>query len=316
MPKQPAPAGGWTLAHLSDPHLTGLDRVNRRQLFNKRMLGYQSWQRNRRHEHRPEILAALVDDLKTQRPGQVVVTGDLTQLGTPRECREVADWLPVLGDPGRVTLVPGNHDAYVHEPWQDSLDLWSLYMAGDRTGEDSSREELFPSLRVRGDLALIGVSSARPSLPLLAVGSLGEHQLRALDALLEETGRRGLCRVLLIHHPPAPGSCSWRKRLTDAPQLARVIAVQGVELVLHGHTHQSNRHWLATPNGRAPAIGVRSASGLGRKPGRRAQYHLYNILPQDGGWRMQMSVREYISPQLGFAESEAWETHLGPRRAM
>lgn len=128
---------------------------------------------------------------------------------------------------------------------------------------------------------------------------------------MEETGRRGLCRVLQIHHPPVPGSCAWRKRLTDAPQLARVIAAEGVKLVLHGHTHKSARHWLTTPAGRAPAIGVRSASGLGRRPGRRAQNRLHRILPSGGGWRMQMSVREYLSPAQGFAETATWETALG-----
>ncbi len=308
-PPDPAPA--WTLAHLSDPHLTGLEGVERHQLLNKRALGYQSWRRHRRHEHRPEILAALVRDLHRQAVQQVAVTGDLTHLGTPRECREVAEWLPALGDPDRVTLVPGNHDAYVHEPWRSTLDLWAPYMAGDESPGGASDERLFPSLRVRGNLALIGLSSARPSAPLLAVGTLGARQLQALTGLLAETGRRGLCRVLLIHHPPAPGSCAWRKRLTDAPQLARVIAAEGVELVLHGHTHKSARHWLATPAGRAPAIGVRSASGLGRRPGRRAQYHLHRILPSGGGWRMQMSVREYLSPAQGFAETATWETALG-----
>ncbi len=307
----PDTSPGWTLAHLSDPHLTGLEAVERRQLLNKRALGYQSWRRRRRHEHRPEILAALVQDLRRQAVQQVAVTGDLTHLGTPRECREVAEWLPALGDPDRVTLVPGNHDAYVHEPWRATLDLWAPYMASDEAPTEASGEHLFPSLRVRGDLALIGLSSARPSAPLLAVGSLGERQLQALAEVLAETGRRGLCRVLLIHHPPAPGSCTWRKRLTDAPQLARVIAAEGVELVLHGHTHKSARHWLATPAGRAPAIGVRSASGLGLKPGRRAQYHLHRILPSGRGWHMQMSVREYLSPAQGFAETATWETVLG-----
>jgi 3',5'-cyclic AMP phosphodiesterase CpdA len=307
----PDPALAWTLAHLSDPHLTGLEELEPRQLLNKRALGYRSWRRHRRHEHRPEILAALVEDLHRQNVEQVAVTGDLTHLGTPRECREVADWLPMLGNPDRVTLVPGNHDAYVHEPWGATLDLWSAYMAGDAHSAGGGGEHLFPSLRVRGNLALIGLSSARPSAPLLAVGSLGARQLHALPKLLAETGRRGLCRILLIHHPPAPGSCAWRKRLTDAPRLAEVIAAEGVELVLHGHTHKSARHWLATPGGRAPAIGVRSASGLGRKRGRRAQYHLHRILRSGSEWRMQMSVREYLSPARGFAETATWETALG-----
>lgn len=304
-----AASDSWDLAHLSDPHLTGLGQIQRRQLFSQRFLGYRNWVQRRRHEHQPEILAALVEDLRYQAPQHIAITGDLTQLGTPQECREAADWLSALGDPARITLVPGNHDAYVREPWDRTLGLWAPYMTGDEPPVEGS-ENLFPSLRIRGDLALIGLNSARPSAPTLAVGSLGRRQLAALAQILAETRRRGLCRVLLIHHPPAPGSCSWRKRLTDAGPLAAVIAAQGAELALHGHMHRSQRHWLTTPTGQAPAIGVRSASGLGRKPGRRAQYHLHRFLPAPAGWRMRMSVREYVSPSEGFVETKTWETPL------
>ena len=49
---------------LSDPHLTSLDGVMPNQLLNKRLLGYLSWRRRRRFEHRLEVLDALLDDLR------------------------------------------------------------------------------------------------------------------------------------------------------------------------------------------------------------------------------------------------------------
>jgi len=297
--------------------LTGLHQVRGRDLLNKRMLGYHAWWRHRRQEHRPEVLSALISDVRRFAPDHVVITGDMTHLGTPREFREVAEWLPKVGTPAYLTIVPGNHDSYVHEPWESTFALWAPYMASDRPAKDGAMQqpaEIFPSLRIRSDVALIGLNSARPSAPLLAVGSVGRRQLQRLEQVLRETGTQGLCRVLLIHHPPVPGSINWRKRLTDSRKLEQLIAARGVEMVLHGHAHRSCLSWLRTPFGEAPVIGVRSASGVGRKPGRRAQYHLHRLTRQRQGWRMTLSVREYVPEQGGFILMEEWQTILGRGR--
>lgn len=314
----PGKEGEFALAHFSDPHLTELHGIRRRQLLNKRALGYRNWRQNRRHEHRPEVLAALLADLRRLVPDHLVITGDLTHLGTPREFREVAAWLATVASPTDLTVVPGNHDTYVHEPWDTTLAQWAPYMASD-LGIDADlgqeADSFFPSLRIRSDFALIGVNSARPSPPLLAVGSIGPRQMRKLGEVLEQTRRRGLCRVLLIHHPPVPGSIGWRKRLTDCRGLQDLIAEHGVEMVLHGHAHTSSLNWLDTPLGAAPVIGVRSASSVGRKPGHRAQYHVHRLTAQGDGWRMRVSVREY-DPEHGlFVPTKEWEIGLGASRS-
>ena len=75
----------FTLAHLSDPHLTSLAAVRLRQIANKRILGYLSWRQRRRFVHRTDVLDAVVDDLKRQQPDHIAVTGDLTHIGLPAE---------------------------------------------------------------------------------------------------------------------------------------------------------------------------------------------------------------------------------------
>jgi 3',5'-cyclic AMP phosphodiesterase CpdA len=294
--------GEWILAHLSDPHLTRLEDLKATDLMNKRVLGYLSWRRRRRHEHRPEILDALLTDLESICPDHVAITGDLTHLGTRQEFEEVSEWLRRVGPPQQVTVVPGNHDAYTAEPWDGTYARWAPYMCSDgpsAEGADGERS-VFPSLRVRGDTALIGASSAVPSLPLFATGRIGRDQLDALSHMLRETGEAGLFRVLLLHHPPVPGSIQWRKRLTDASDLASVISQQGVELVLHGHAHRANLNWLSTPSGRAPAVGVRSASELGDSPERLAEYHIFRVRAHSAGPRVSMSVRRYSERKGGF----------------
>jgi 3',5'-cyclic AMP phosphodiesterase CpdA len=292
----------WVLAHFSDPHLTRLDGLRATDLMSKRLLGYLSWWRRRRHTHRPEVLDALISDIESIGPDHIAITGDLTHLGTAPEFEEAAAWLRRVGTPQQVTVVPGNHDAYVAEPWAQTFSLWSSYMAsdGETPKQGGDAVAMFPSVRVRGCVALIGVSSAVPSSPLLATGRIGRHQLEALSQVLSRTGAAGLFRILLLHHPAVPGSIRWRKRLIDAEALASVIAQQGVELVLHGHAHRSSLGWLPTPSGRAPAVGVCSASEFSEHAPRRAQYHLYRIRMQPGAPRVTMSKRRYCQHQGAF----------------
>ena len=147
-------------AQLSDPHLSSLENVQRGQLRGKRFLGYLSWRRKRKDEHRPEVLDALLADIATRSLDQVVVTGDLTHVGLPSEFRQARDWLERLGSADQVTLVPGNHDACVAEPWSDTFALWEDYLRSD---PEAGTQDWFPSLRVRGEIACIGLSTACPT---------------------------------------------------------------------------------------------------------------------------------------------------------
>lgn len=292
-----------SFAQLSDPHLSSLQDVKWRQLAGKRLLGYLSWRRRRRAEHRGEVLEALQRDLVQTHPDHLVITGDLTHIGLPDEFKQARRWLESLGGPRQVTVVPGNHDAYVRAPWRHSFSHWQPYMVSDDAPADQSVdsiEALFPSLRVRGPVAFIGLSSARPSAPFMATGNLGGRQLERLEVLLEKTGRQGLFRVVLLHHPPVPGEEKWRKRLTDAAGLCQVIARQGAELVLHGHRHRSVQSEIEIPAARVPVFGIPSASSVGHKPGRGAQYYMYRVRRTDAGWKLDISVRAYVLQRHAF----------------
>ena len=154
-------------------------------------------------------------------------------------------------------------------------------------------DDAFPSLRIRREVALIGLSTARPSAPFLATGRLGERQLQRLDRMLEQTAGSGLFRVVLLHHPPAAHTVRWRKSLLDGAALRDVLARRGAELVLHGHAHFSAATYLDAARGRNLAIGVPSASAIGGKVDRHATYHVYRIARVDAGWRLRVSVRAF-----------------------
>ena len=83
--------------------------------------------------------------------------------------------------------------------------------------------ESFPFVRRRGPVALIGLSTSLPTLPLAATGRLHGDQLARLGELLAKLKREQMFRVVLIHHPPVEGAHYFR-RLTNAGALRDVLA--------------------------------------------------------------------------------------------
>jgi 3',5'-cyclic AMP phosphodiesterase CpdA len=275
----------YALAHLSDPHLPPLPAARLGHLMRTRALGYLSWTRNRHKYQRRDVLDALVSDMHGQAPDHIAVTGDFVNLALEAEFQPARAWLEAVGSADRVSIVPGNHDAYVRATRRRFSETFASYLDGD----DADRGGTFPFLRRRGPLALIGVSSAVPTPPLMATGWLGPNQLEALNRLLSRLSTERLFRVLLIHHPLR--SDSRAKRLTDSGELRALLKQRGAELILHGHDHIHSTMWIDGPNGAIPAIGVPSASALahGRYPA--AAYNLFSIERDGEVWRCQQTVR-------------------------
>lgn len=279
---------GTVLAHLSDVHLPLSGPVSFRAVLNKRLASLLSWHTKRRHQHRAEVLARLVADLQEHAPDAIAVTGDLTNLGLESEYRAARGWLDALGAPGQVIVIPGNHDALVPGAWPLGAAQWAPYWHGDATPEGADVSGAFPTLRRRGPLALIGVSSAVASPFGMAVGQVDRAQLIRLADMLRDARAAGLCRVLIIHHPPLEGTVQARKRLRDAAAFRDVVQAEGVEMVLHGHSHRSHHQSLRTRDGDAPVIGVPSASSMHHEA---AAYHLYRFVPSAQGWDMTLTAR-------------------------
>lgn len=276
----------FTLAHLSDPHLPPLPTARLRDLAGKRAFGYLNWIRNRHRFHRRDVLDALVSDMQAQLPDHIAITGDLVNLALEAEFARSRVWLESVGAPDRVTVIPGNHDAYVRVTRHRFAEAWGQYL---NNGDTQGSGVTFPSLRRRGPLALISVSSAVPTPPLMATGWLGHTQLQQLERMLAGLAAEQAFRVLLIHHPLR--SDSHIKRLTDSSELLAVLKQHGVELVLHGHDHVHSTIWIEGPKGSIPVVGVPSASAVahGRYPA--AAYNLFSIERDGAAWRVEQTVR-------------------------
>jgi 3',5'-cyclic AMP phosphodiesterase CpdA len=297
----------FVLAHLSDAHLAPLPQASVADLIGKRFTGYMHWRRTRHLIHRTEVLDRIVRDLKASAPDHIAVTGDLVNIALASEFAPARAWLETLGSPQDVTLVPGNHDAYVRAAAALPQAHWGEYMRGD-TGETS-----FPFVRRRGPLALIGLSSAVPTPIFMATGRLGSAQLDRLAETLTRLAREDVFRVVLVHHPLRSKPSRYHKRLIDGPALRDVLARHGAELVIHGHDHEHAVDMLDGPNGPIAAVGVPSASQAASDKHEGAGYHLYRIEGGPGAWRCEMVLRGLAGDGEGVAELKQME--LSPSSA-
>ena len=276
------------IAHISDPHLTSLEHLRWDELLNKRILGYLSWKLKRRRSHSREILSRTIADLAEQQPDHLVISGDFTHLGTANECRETETWLNSIGEPDYISIVPGNHDRYIAADVAETIGRWRAWMRSDPGERDDAQD--FPYLRVRGPVAIIGLSTAVPTPPFFASGRLGNEQLQRLGELLEKAAQRGLYRIVTLHH--SPHSMSFRRGLSDAGRLLSTLAGPGAELVIHGHGHLRMHAMLQGGARRIPVFGVPSASARYNNPDKKAGYNIYEITGDAAGW--QTRVKSFI----------------------
>jgi 3',5'-cyclic AMP phosphodiesterase CpdA len=272
------------LAHISDIHLGPLPELSFRQLATKRMLGYYNWQKNRKKMMFGETLLALTTDMHAQKPDHVAVTGDLVNLATKQEIVAAGVWLKELGKPTDVSVVPGNHDAYVPGALKRACAEWHDYMLGDEPS--AAIGMMFPYVRMRGPVAICGVSTAEATAPFFATGTFKRGQALALARILAACRATGHFCVVLIHHPPIANSTSWHKRLIGKQYFWKVIRDSGADLVLHGHTHLDTLYWIAGIGGLVPVVGVPSASQNPGSDKPAARYNLFEVEGEPGNWTL------------------------------
>ena len=258
-----------------------MPRARHRDLFGKRVLGYVNWHRGRKLVHRREMLDVLTQDIVGREPDHIAVTGELVNLGLPEEFVFAAEWLRHLGPPERVTAIPGNHDAYVRLHPERGTGHWRPTCSRTELERRSSarRPTGFPFVRRFGDVALVALSSAVPTMPFIAAGRLGSAQ-RFFSR--PRPGRARACRGCFAwyssttRHFPAKlaggAACATRASLTAACSRSK-----GAELVLHGHNHEQTLFELATVTGPAIVVGVPSASEAVSGRISAARYNEYRI---------------------------------------
>lgn len=272
------------IAHISDLHIPPLPRMSLRQMISKRILGRVSWHVKWKTEHLQEILDTLQAQLRELKPDHICITGDLTFTTLPAEVDRAFDWVSRLGEPRQISLVPGNHDAYVPGALDYALQKWSPWML------DDEGQAGFPYLQRRGPVDIVGLSSAVARPPAISSGHIGRVQLQKTKELLSRIKPDGRPSLLMIHHPPQEGAASAKRALSDRKALQEILCQSPVDLVLHGHLHYPTKAVLDCPSGPIPVLGAASASTIGKRKS-TAHFHLIDV--ETGSGQPQMTVRHY-----------------------
>lgn len=272
------------VAHLSDVHLLSVTgtRVGEFVRSNgKRLLGGLNVFLNRGRHYSNDVFEAMVADINGQGIDHVACTGDITNLALESEYRFARGLFDRL-KPGAagVTCIPGNHDNYITDADGVFERTFAPYCAGDADWDwQDGAGGHWPIVRLRGDTAIVALSSSRPTHLLAAYGMVGGLQLARLERALTDPRVRDKFRLVMIHHPPAGRwARSQLRGLHDHQAFAAVLARCGADLVLHGHEHLDLRHLLSGPAGRdVPVRGIQSGSYVGSNELRQGRYRIYTL---------------------------------------
>lgn len=189
-------------------------------------------------DHRGELYVDNNDRLRlaverllaeTVAPDAVLLTGDLTDLGTEEEMAIVAELLEPLTMP--VLVVPGNHDlrpsvrTAFDMPWAADDNMSWVVDTGPISviGFDSLAAEQFDD---QGDVR--------------HGGELDDTRARWLDETLAAT--TGRPTVIAMHHPPFATGIGWMDEtgLDDPSRFADIVSVHShVTRIFCGHLHRS-----------------------------------------------------------------------------
>jgi 3',5'-cyclic AMP phosphodiesterase CpdA len=273
------------VAHFSDLHLLSLEGVPAHRFLNKRFTGWVNLRLKRGSIHRSAYVRAIAREVARLDVEHVVVTGDLTNLALESEYELVRDLFERdLGlDPARVTIAPGNHDLYTRGALTSRRFERYLgpYLVSDlpELAVDVGGAR-FPIVKLRGEVAIVALSSAVPRLPLVAAGELGLPQLAALARVLAHPDVAKRTVLVAVHHPAVH---EWSRvktyieGLRDAPALLAQLRPLARGMLLHGHLHRRIQRMVPTDDGQFLQVGATSASLHHDAPDRMAGFNVYDL---------------------------------------
>jgi 3',5'-cyclic AMP phosphodiesterase CpdA len=280
------PCPGVRLAHFSDLHLLSLDGAGLLDFANKRWIGRLNLLSNRSRHYLGEAFDDMIADVNQQKFDHLLCTGDVTNLALPQEFRHARGKFESLAlGPHDVTVIPGNHDAYVEEGVGHFAAIFADYCTTDPgwAWTDADRHDKhddlrWPIVRIRGDVAIIGASTSLETAWFSAWGRLGPGQRARLRRVLLDPRLAGLARFVAIHHPVVGKRATNAIRgLKDHAELAAIIAETGATVIVHGHEHRDLRGVLRGPAGDVPVLGVPSGTYAASDTTRTARYRVFEL---------------------------------------
>ncbi|HEV2595979.1 MAG TPA: metallophosphoesterase [Sphingomicrobium sp.] len=182
--------------------------------------------------HDERLVEAVQQEVDSQKPDLVVISGDFTQRARTEQFREACAFLESLRDHGHEVLgVPGNHDV----PLYDVLRRFLSPLARYRRYID---ETLCPFVELPG-VAVLGINTAR-SLTFKD-GRINKDQVAFIQETFSRTASQSM-RILVTHHPLFALEVGDELERAIGRQELALDAVEesGVDMVLAGHNHHAS----------------------------------------------------------------------------
>jgi 3',5'-cyclic AMP phosphodiesterase CpdA len=246
------------IIQLSDIHIWRYS-YNPLQIFTKRVVGTASLIAGRAKRFRLERLQEVVDRVRSLGADHILITGDLTTTALRAEFDEAREALsPLLFDPSRATVIPGNHDRYTpHSVRKRSFEASFGAFAPSQT---------YPWLRfLDTDTAILGLDATRSHLS--ARGKLPRDQLARARQLLLDLTQRPRRLIVASHYPvEAPSAYATElkfKRMTNDREVADWLSTIGRHLYSCGHVHAA---WAFRPTSLPDELCLNSGAPLLRDP--------------------------------------------------
>lgn len=187
---------------------------------------------------RASRLSRALSHAKDAGADHVVISGDLTEMGSDREFEAFG---AILGasrfTPDSVTLVPGNHDRYTtHDGWERALQ-------GPLRPWARSSAHAAGHVVDRGEVVFLPVDSSCYQSIARSGGEISEASATVLRARLNDEGLRNRSLVLVQHHPPAPARkgpvVDWIDGLRGWRHLLDTFQKHPNLAIVHGHLHRA-----------------------------------------------------------------------------
>lgn len=222
----------------------------------------------------------LIDYAIKQGTDHFVFTGDIVHLANKNSFvafRNLLDEFNLL-DSTRATLVVGNHDIFGGVYFaEDILKFPQQCQAVDyhqrvvefknyffETFENTyfpTSQEPYPFAKKIGNVVLIGLNSIHRYSKLknltASKGAVGKTQLENLRQILSRSEFQDTIKIVLVHHhfKKVSHRCSlftntllrnietYGNKLKNRNQIARLLNKHHVDLILHGHEHDSHEYF-------------------------------------------------------------------------
>jgi 3',5'-cyclic AMP phosphodiesterase CpdA len=228
----------------------------------------------------PHLVERFKSAVHALMPDVLVVSGDLTTLGTRSEFEQAKAFLQAIEAP--VLAVPGNHDVPAKNMFVRFLMPMSRFESAIGPANPSWTGD---------DLEIIGLNSARPWGYSLnwAHGRLSHRQIASAEQQLKRS--MAAHKLIVVHHPlVVPEDLAGFRTLGRMNGLRAIIARHRVDAVLTGHLHRADSFSVGLPDQHDGMLRVISA-GTPFSPRLRNQVNSFNLLRFNRG---QLSLTCYV----------------------